>query len=160
MNKRMIIKGREKNIFVRFWNFCWNIYYKNPEIYNYLIVGFLTTVVSITIKLGLLYTILDASNAIHVQISEIISWIGAVIFAYITNRIFVFNSKSKEYIKEIISFISGRIITLLIGMFIMWFICTNLGLNNNTWVLIATIIEQVVITILNYVISKMYVFKK
>ena len=160
MKKRMIIKGHDKNPFVKFWNFCWGIYYKNPEIWNYLIVGVLTTVVAVAVKLGLLYTILDAANGIHIQIAEITSWIAAVIFAYFTNRIFVFNSKSKDYFKEITSFVSGRVITLLIGMFIMWFICTFLNLNNNTWVFIATMIEQVVITILNYVISKFFVFKK
>ena len=160
MKKRMIIKGHDKNPFVKFWNFCWNIYYKNPEIWNYLIVGVLTTIVAVAVKLGLLYTILDAANGIHIQIAEISSWIAAVIFAYITNRIFVFNSKSKDYFKEITSFVSGRVVTLLIGMFIMWFICTFLKLNDNTWVFIATMIEQVVITILNYVISKFFVFKK
>ena len=159
MEKKMIIKN-SNNIFAKFWNFCWEIYYKNPEVWNYLIVGFLTTVVSIIVKLGLLYTVLDASKALDVQIAEVSSWIAAVIFAYVTNRIFVFHSKSKDYLKEITSFVGGRVVTLLIGMFIMWFICTLLGLNNNTWVLIATLIEQVVITILNYVISKIFVFKK
>ena len=139
---------------------CINLYKKYKEIINYLIVGVLTTVVSIVVKLGLLYTILNASNGLHVQIAEVVSWIFAVAFAYITNRIFVFNSKSKDIFKEIINFTAGRIVTLLVGMFIMWFICTLLKLNSNTWVLIATLIEQIVITILNYVISKLFVFNK
>jgi len=100
MKKRMIIKGHDKNIFVRFWNFCWNIYYKNPEIWNYLIVGVLTTIVSLAVKYFLLFTIFDASNPLELQIAIIISWICAVTFAYVTNRIFVFHSKSKKYIQR------------------------------------------------------------
>ncbi|MBR6072957.1 MAG: GtrA family protein [Bacilli bacterium] len=133
---------------------------KDPEIWAYLIVGVLTTIVSMIVKLGLLYTILSSENALHVQLAEIISWIVAVAFAYITNRIFVFKSKSKKYFQEIVSFVGGRIFTLLVGMFIMWFICTLLGLNDKTWVLIATLIDQVAVTILNYVVSKIFVFKK
>jgi len=133
---------------------------KNPEIWAYLIVGVLTTIVSMIVKLGLLYTILSSENALHVQLAEIISWIVAVAFAYITNRIFVFKSKSKKYFQEIVSFVGGRIFTLLVGMFIMWFICTLLGLNDKTWVLIATLIDQIAVTILNYVVSKIFVFKK
>lgn len=47
MEKKLIIKGHDKNPFVKFWNWGWGIYYKNPEIWNYLIVGLLTTVVSL-----------------------------------------------------------------------------------------------------------------
>lgn len=133
---------------------------KDREIWAYLIVGILTTIVAMIVKLGLLYTILSSSNPIHVQIAEIVSWIIAVAFAYVTNRIFVFKSKSKKYLSEITSFVGGRIFTLLVGMFIMWFICTLLGLNDNMWVLIATFIDQVAVTILNYVVSKLFVFKK
>ena len=110
---KLIIEGHDKNPLVKFWNWGWNIYYKNPEIWNYLIVGVLTTVVSLAIKWGLLFTILDAKNGFQVQVAVVVSWIGAVIFAYITNRIFVFKSKSKNYLKEISSFVLGRVATLL-----------------------------------------------
>ena len=74
------------------------IYFKYKEVINYLIFGILTTVVSLVIKWGLLFTVLNAKNAFQLQIAVIISWIGAVTFAYITNRIFVFKSKSKKII--------------------------------------------------------------
>ena len=119
MEKRLIIKGHDKNPLVKFWNWGWNIYYKNPEIWNYLIVGFLTTVVSFIVYFGLTRTVLNPNDAIQLQIANVISWIVAVIFAYVTNRIFVFNSKSKDYMKEITSFVSGRVVTLLVGMFII-----------------------------------------
>lgn len=157
---KLIIEGHNKNPLVKFWNWGWNIYYKNPEIWNYLIVGVLTTVVSLAIKWGLLFTILDAKNGFQVQVAVIVSWIGAVIFAYITNRIFVFKSKSKNYLKEISSFVLGRVATLLMEMFIMWFFVTLLKLNSDTWVLIFTLVCQVLVTIFNYILSKLFVFKK
>ena len=107
-----------------------------------------------------MFTIFDASNPIELQTSVIISWIGAVIFAYVTNRVFVFKSKEKNIVKEIFNFTLGRIATLLIEMFIMWFICTLLSLNSNVWVIIATIICQVMQIVGNYIISKLFVFKK
>ena len=133
---------------------------KDPEIWAYLIVGILTTIVAMIVKLGLLYTVFRARTDVQILIAEVIAWVVAVAFAYITNRIFVFKSKSKNYFKEIVSFVGGRIFTLLAGMFIMWFICSLLGLNSDLWVFIATMIDQVVVTILNYVISKIFVFKK
>lgn len=157
---KLIIEGHDKNPLVKFWNWGWNIYYKNPEIWNYLIVGVLTTVVSLAIKWGLLFTILDAKNGFQVQVAVIVSWIGAVIFAYITNRIFVFKSKSKNYLKEISSFILGRVATLLMEMFIMWFFVTLLKLNSDNWVLVFTLVCQVLVTIFNYILSKLFVFKK
>ena len=157
---KLIIEGHDKNPLVKFWNWGWNIYYKNPEIWNYLIVGVLTTVVSLAIKWGLLFTILDAKNGFQVQVAVIVSWIGAIIFAYITNRIFVFKSKSKNYLKEISSFVLGRVATLLMEMFIMWFFVTLLKLNSDTWVLVFTLVCQVLVTIFNYILSKLFVFKK
>lgn len=157
---KLIIEGHDKNPLVKFWNWGWNIYYKNPEIWNYLIVGVLTTVVSLAIKWGLLFTILDAKNGFQVQVAVVVSWIGAVIFAYITNRIFVFKSKSKNYLKEISSFILGRVVTLLMEMFIMWFFVTLLKLNSDNWVLVFTLVCQVLVTIFNYILSKLFVFKK
>ena len=135
------------------------IYKKHEEIINYLIVGVLTTIVSLVVKWGLLFTILDAKNAIELQTSIIISWFAAVTFAYITNRVFVFKSKSKN-IKEIISFFSSRVLTLLLDMGIMWFFITFLKLNSRVWVIIWTMIVQVLVTVLNYIFSKLLVFKK
>ena len=44
MEKKLIIKNDKNNLIIKFWNWGWNIYYKNPEIWNYLIVGILTTI--------------------------------------------------------------------------------------------------------------------
>jgi len=148
------------NIIVRFWRFGWSIYHKNEEIWNYLIVGGLTTVVSLAVKWGLLFTVLDPKNALELQIAVIISWICAVLFAYVTNRIYVFKSKSKNILKEISSFFGARLLTLGMEMLIMWFFITLLKLNSDNWVLIWTIITQVLVTVFNYIFSKIFVFKK
>ena len=136
------------------------LYHKYEEIINYLIVGVLTTVVSVAVKFGLLFTVLDRTKEMQLQAAVIISWICAVAFAYITNRIFVFHSNSKQYLKEIATFVSGRIVTLLMDMFIMWFFINLLKLDSDLWVVIVTMISQVVVTVSNYVLSKVFVFKK
>lgn len=138
----------------------WNLYHKYEEIVNYLIVGGLTTLISLAVKYGLLFTILDASNAMELQIAVIASWVLAVLFAYFANRIFVFHSKSKEYLKEVSGFVAGRIATLVMEMVIMWFFVTLLGLDSNLWVIIWTIVCQILVIVGNYVISKLFVFKK
>lgn len=135
------------------------LYTKYKEVINYLIFGILTTVVSLATKYLLLFTILDAENGVQLQIAVIISWIVACTFAYITNRIWVFESKSKEVIKEAIKFYASRLATLGLEMLIMFIFVTALGLNTRIWVIVWTIFAQVVIVIGNYVLSKLIVFK-
>ena len=137
-----------------------SIYKKYEEIINYIIVGGLTTLVSLASKWILLFTVLDAASALELQIAVIISWICAVSFAYITNRIFVFKSNNKNILKEITSFFGARTLTLLLEMVIMWFFVTLLRMNSDTWVLIWTILSQFIILVLNYVFSKIFVFRK
>ena len=138
----------------------WDLYHKYEEIINYLIVGGLTTLISLAVKYGLLFTILDAAVAMELQAAVIISWIVAVIFAYFANRIFVFHSKSKKYLKEISGFLAGRVATLVLEMVVMWFFVTLLGLDSNIWVVIWSIVAQIMVIVGNYVISKLFVFKK
>lgn len=139
-----------------------DLYKKYEEIINYLIIGGLTTVVGVGSKLLLLFTILDQTDGVQLQIAEIISWVLAVLFAYFTNRAFVFKSKikGKKQTKEAFDFIKGRIFTQLIQMFIMWFFVTLLKLDSDFWVVVFTLICQVMQIVLNYIISKFLVFKK
>lgn len=133
-----------------------NIYLKYKEIINYLIFGVLTTIVSLLTYYLLVLTILNPNNPIQLQIANIISWITCVTFAYITNRKYVFNSKDKNIIKEIIKFYSSRLTTLFLDMLIMFIFVTKLELNDK----LMKIIVQVIIIILNYILSKLLVFKK
>lgn len=136
------------------------LYEKYKEIINYLIFGGLTTVVSLATKYLLLFTIFDATNSIQLQTSIIISWIAAVLFAYFTNRKFVFESTNKNKFKEFISFIVSRLSTLLLEMLIMWFFVTLLKLNSDLYVIIFTMLAQIAVIIGNYIFSKLFVFKK
>lgn len=139
---------------------CLNLYKKNQELINYLIFGILTTIVNLATKYLLLFTILDATKTLELQLAIILSWILAVAFAYITNRRFVFESKNNNVLKELIDFFNSRITTLLLEMLIIWFFITYLQLNSDTLVIIITILSQILVIIANYVLSKLFVFKK
>ncbi len=132
------------------------LYKKNEELINYLIIGVLTTFVSLATYYLCVLTFLNPDIGWQLQVANIISWIFAVLFAYITNRLFVFKSTNKEIIKEIINFVSSRITTLLIDMLIMFIFVTLLGFNDK----IIKLIVQILIIILNYLFSKLFVFKK
>lgn len=133
-----------------------NLYKKYQEIIKYLIFGVLTTVVSLVTYYLLVLTILNPNNPLELQIANIISWITCVTFAYITNRLYVFNSKNKNVLKEIIKFYSSRLTTLILDMLIMFIFVTKLEFNDK----IIKIIVQVIIIILNYILSKILVFKQ
>lgn len=132
------------------------LYKKYKEIINYVIVGGLTTVVSMALFYGSTWTFLDGNNAYQLQVANVLSWIGAVLFSYFANRIFVFESKEKNILKELLAFISSRLLTLLMDMGTMWLLSTVLNINYN----FSKIVAMVLVTVGNYVISKLFVFKK
>ena len=136
------------------------LYIKYKEIINYLIFGVLTTLVNLSIKYLLFFTVLKATNPVQQPIAIAISWIVAVLFAYFTNRKFVFESNNKNRSREFFDFILSRISTLLLEMFIMWFFVTLLKLNSDLYVIIFTLVAQVAVVIGNYIFSKLFVFKK
>lgn len=129
---------------------------KYLEIIRYLFIGGCTTLVSLIIYYGLVFTILNPEKAVELQIANIVSWIASVLFAFVTNRTFVFKSKSEQKKKEFVTFVGSRIITLLLDMFIMFIMVTVLQGNDK----IAKLISQVVVIIGNYILSKLVVFKK
>lgn len=132
------------------------LYKKYEEIINYLIVGVLTTIVSLATYFICTETFLDPTKKIELQIANIISWVFAVAFAYFTNRKFVFKSKNKNMLKEASSFVGSRILSLLMDMFTMFIIVSVLHLNDK----IGKLVSQVIVTIANYILSKLFVFKK
>ena len=136
------------------------LYKKYEELVNYLVMGVLATVVNLAVKYGLLFTILDASDATQLQIAVIISWVAACLFAYFTNRKFVFKSKSEKILKEFTAFVSARIFTLILEMLIMFIFVTLLKLNSDLWVVTWSLVAQVVVIVVNYVLSKLVIFKK
>lgn len=128
---------------------------KSKEIINYLIVGVLTTLVNIGTKFLLTSFIFNKENKLDLQIVLVISWIVSIIFAYIANRVIVFKSNNK-IVKESISFITSRISTLLIEMLVSFILISLLDFNYY----IFTVLIQLMIILLNYIFSKIFVFKK
>lgn len=128
-----------------------DLYKKYKEIINYLIFGGLTTLISIVT-----YALFAKVFNIDYLISNVLSWIIAVLFAYITNKIFVFESKSKKNIKEITSFFFFRIISLIMEMIILYVFVDMLYIDD----LVTKIIAQVIVIVANYIFSKVFVFKK
>ena len=116
-------------------------------------------IVNFAVQFGLLFTVLDASDGFQLQLSVVIAWIAAVLFAYITNRIFVFKSKNNK-LKEFVNFIIARIFTLGLEMLIIWFFITFLKFDSDIQVIIFTLVAQALVIIGNYIFSKLFVFKK
>ncbi len=128
------------------------MYKKYEEIINYLFMGGCTTIVSIGS-----YTIFASLFHIHYQISNIISWIFAVAFAFITNKLFVFKVKSNDKLfYEIYQFVKFRILSLIIDMLCMYILVDLFSIND----ILAKILVQIIVVVLNYVFSKLFIFKK
>lgn len=132
------------------------LYRKYREQINYLVVGGLTTVVSLATYWLCTNTFLDPNNPIQLQAANIISWICAVTFAYFTNRRYVFFSQEPNRLKEAGKFFLSRVTTLLMEMGIMALGVSVLGINDR----IVKVVAQVIIIIANYILSKLLVFRK
>ncbi len=133
-----------------------NLYQKYREIINYMIVGTLTTVVALATYYICVLTFLNPENAIELQIANVLSWIAGVIFAYFTNRKYVFNSDNPNKLKEAAMFTLSRFVTLILDMIIMGVGVSILKFSDK----IVKLISQVVVVIGNYAFSKLFVFKK
>lgn len=123
------------------------------ETISYLIFGILSTIVNIAT-----YVFFSRIIKINFMVSNIIAWFVAVIFAYITNKFFVFESKNiniKFILKEITSFMSLRILSGLTELILMY-IMINIMLIND---FIVKIITNIVVVILNFIFSKLIIFK-
>lgn len=126
---------------------------KYREVIMYLIFGVLTTIVNIAI-----YLIFTNFFNLDYLISNVIAWIVSVLFAYITNKIYVFESKAvgkKLIFFEIISFFSFRLISGLMDMGLMFVFVSFLGLNDT----FMKIITNIIVVFLNYIFSKLFIFK-
>jgi len=125
------------------------IYKKYEEVINYLIFGVLSTVVSISS-----FALFNKVFHIHYNICNILSWILAVSFAFITNKLYVFKSKETNILKDLIKFFTSRIATLVIEIIVMFIMVDLLKIDE----MISKIIAQVIVIVLNYVFSKLFVF--
>ena len=130
-------------------NVITKIYKKYQEIINYLIVGFLTVLVTI-----IAYAIFTKIFHIYYVISNILSWIIAVLFAYYANSKYVFDGNMSK--KEIIEFYKYRILSLIVDLILMYLLVDILLIND----LISKMIVQIIVIVLNYIFSKYLIFKK
>ena len=126
------------------------------EVILYLVFGVLSTLINLGIKIGLLKTVLDENNPFQLQVAVFIAWIVAVIFAYITNRIFVFESKNQNRVSEFLKFFIGRVATWIFDAGFMFVFVTLIHWPST----IMAIISNVFVVIFNYILSKLFVFKK
>lgn len=133
---------------------CLNLYKKYEEIINYIVVGGVTTIISI-LSYYLFRIILSSNTNLNVQISTVFSWIVAVTFAYFANRIFVFKSNNSRK-TEAVKFVTSRIMSLLIEMLVMFILTSVVKINDK----VAKVLVQFIIVILNYLFSKIFVFKR
>lgn len=128
-------------------------YLKKQEAMRYLVFGAFATVVNIVT-----FAIFDCLK-LPVLISNTIAWVVAVIFAYLTNRYCVFNSKKtkkSEIAKELSSFIAARVVTLIIESIYMWVTVEQLHWHS----VLMKVVANIIVIILNFVFSKLFIFKK
>lgn len=122
----------------------------NKETILYLIFGFCTTILNIIVYKGL--TLLS----IDYLVSTILAWFISVIFAFITNKVFVFENHNKKFLSLFAQFFSSRILTGGLDVFIMFISVDILCFND----FIVKIISNILIIIINYLLSKIFIFKK
>ena len=128
-------------------------YNKIKEILWYGFFGVLTTLVNI-----ISFYLLDKTG-MNVYLNNFIAWFLSVLFAFVTNKLFVFNSKSldkKVIIKEVVSFFFFRILSLGIDMAGMYICISMMNMNR----MISKVLMNVVVIVANYIFSKIFIFKK
>lgn len=123
--------------------------YKMPILY--IVFGGLTTLINIVVY-SLFYYFVKIGNVP----SNIVAWIIAVIFAFITNKLYVFESKNASIWYELATFFACRLGTGLLDLGIMYLSVDVFSLNE----LIMKIISNVIVIVLNYIFSKVIIFKK
>lgn len=129
-------------------------YKKNKEVLMYILFGGLAFVLNLV-----LYALFAEKMHINELISNIICWIICVLFQFFTNRTWVFDGKvnsAAEFIKQMTSFFGGRLFTLVVEEVMLAVFITWLGFNG----MVIKLIAQFVVIVLNYIISKLVVFKK
>ena len=132
------------------------------EILSYLFFGVATTLVSIIVRITIFFFF-------HQELwATALGNIAGILFAFFTNDTIVFKQKRKHWFKRLIKFTTARFITFLLDLLLTFIFVTSfpniigqfVGDNLNTINTIETIFAQVTIIVLNYIFSKVFVFKK
>ena len=125
-----------------------------PEMLLNILFGILTTVVNI-LSFGLLRDVLQW----QLLTANTLAWVLSVAFAFLTNKVFVFRSKSfaaKLVLRELVSFVGARLFSLAVDTAGMWLLVDVLTWND--W--LAKVLMNVIVIVLNYVFSKLFIFKR
>lgn len=130
------------------------MYNKYKELIVYVIFGVLTTVVNYVVYFALV-------DLLHVNylISNGIAWVVAVIFAFLTNKVYVFNSKSwgvKTLLREGILFAGARVLSGVMETAMLYVFVEHMRFDNG----IVKIVAGILVIIINYVLSKLVIFRK
>lgn len=120
------------------------------ELILYILFGVLTTLVNIIV-----YFFFARLLSIHYLLANVLAWFFSVLFAYITNRIWVFESKNDNIIKECTFFIGGRLFSGAVDTGLMYLFIDILSVGD----FISKIVIQIIVVILNYLLSKLVIFK-
>ncbi len=120
------------------------------ELVLYVVFGAFTFLVNIVT-----YFLFESVMGINYLVSNVLAWFFSVLFAYITNRTWVFESKSPEILKEMSLFFGGRIFSGVVDTVLMYLFIDVLVLGNT----FSKIVVQIIVIVLNYVFSKLIVFK-
>ena len=132
-----------------------NLWFKYKELFFYGVFGVGATVINIVS-----YRVLaNTFGKKYFLIANIIAWILAFIFAFITNKLFVFESRSWETqiaMKEFVGFLSARLATGILDTVLMWLFVSVISLDDT----LSKIIINILVIIINYVASKFFIFKK
>ena len=126
----------------------------NKETISYVIFGILTTIVNL-----ISYYFFSSIININYLISNTISWIISVVFAYITNKFYVFNSKDKRkdvMVKEFIKFVNCRLTSGVIEILLLFLLVDMMKVND----IISKLAIGVIVVVLNFIFSKIFVFQK
>ena len=142
------------------------LYSKYREPIDYLFWGVMTTVVSwgSYALFSLVFQSFLSTN-LNVSLSNALSWVCAVLFAFITNKLFVFKSKSferKVFLPEFAKFLGTRIATGVLEM-VSVPLAVSLGLDGEMFGvegMVAKVIISFTVVLLNYIFSKLFIFKK
>ena len=138
----------------KLWDFAWEQYRKHEEGINYLIFGFLAFVLNYV-----LYFVFASMLQMHYMIATAVSLVLTVVFAYWTNRTFVFKSQNKDVQslgREFVAFIGARVATEVLELAMMFVMVDVADLNEY----ISKLICQVIVILANYFLSKLWIFKE
>lgn len=136
---------------------CRKLLVKYREIIVYLIVGVLTTIVSFAGTFVVEHFVLNAEIPWQNFLINTTGWAVGVLFAYPLNRVWVFKSKNKHILQEFFGFAFSRVFTWILDVAVMWLTVNVLGMDY--WIA-KILISSVLVTIANYLFSKVLIFGK